>query len=55
MNSWRTAMHLYDNNRIMSDLKLRRKFTSQAISALQIKKIKLSESIKVYPLCNNVI
>ncbi len=49
MNSpWRTAMHLYDNNRIMSDLKLRRKFTSQAISTLQIEENQIIREYKKF-------
>ncbi|WP_186649717.1 M3 family metallopeptidase [Fluviispira vulneris] len=33
---WRNAMHTYDNGRIFTDFKIRRKFTNQKISLLQI-------------------
>lgn len=49
MNSpWRSAMHLYDNNRVLQDLKIRRKYTSQAISGLQIEENQIIRDYKKF-------
>lgn len=49
MNSpWRSAMHSYDNDRILLDLKLRRKFTSHSISSLQIEENQIIREYKKF-------
>ena len=49
MNSpWRSAMHMYDNDRILADLKLRRKYTSHSISSFQIEENQIIREYKKF-------
>ena len=45
---WRNSMHLYDNDRIIKDLNIRRKYTSTAISKLQIEENQLIRDYKKF-------
>lgn len=43
---WRNAMHLYDNDRIINDIKIRRNYTCSEISKLQIEENQLIREYK---------